>query len=169
MIWFADFVAHDHLFASICSGLKKGRVRIESYEEKEVGAPVELLYRCNRKMMKVAENSSVLSTTWSISKSKADLLIANLKKQQEDPPKYRLLGKNGHNCFTFAKTMLHDLKDDYIKVPSKGIGDWTVYAGAAQHPSNNKQSIKLWLKVFDKTPKIAHLFLRLIKKIKTSP
>ena len=163
MIWFADFVAPDDLFASICSGLKKGRVRINSYEEEDVGAPIKLLYRCNKKMMKVEKGSSLLSSTWSISKSKADLLIANLKKQQKDPPKYRILANNGHNCFTFAKTMLDDLNDECIQLRGKRIGEWTVYAAATRHPSKNQRWITLWLRVFAATPKIAHAFLRLIK------
>ena len=163
MIWFADFVAHN-LLDVVVPRMKKGKVRIASYESDEVGAPVELLYRCNKKMMKVAKDSSLLHSTWSIPKSTAYLLIANLKKQQTNPPDFRILGNTGHSCFTFAKMMLHDLKDDYIQVIGDRVGHWAVYTAATRDPSNNQRGITLWLRMFA----VGRLICYLIPKIRDS-
>ena len=161
MIWFADFVAHN-LVDIIYSRIKKGKVRIESHEE-EVGAPVELLYRCDKKMMKVAKDSRLLHSTWAIPKSTAYLLITNLKKQQTNPPNFSILGNAGYyNCFTFAKMMLHDLKDDYIHVPKDRVGDWTVYAAATRDPSNNQRWITLWLRTFAVGRRIGYAIVKLL-------
>ena len=137
MIWFADFVSND-------VGRSQGRVRIESYEsEQEVGAPVELLYRCDKNMMKVSKRSRLRHSTWSIPKQTADLLIANLKKQQKNPPKYNILGNTAlanrggsHNCFTFAKMMLHDLNKGYIHVPGDKVKEWIGSAAVIRAPPN---------------------------------
>ena len=161
MIWFADFVAHN-LVDIIWFKIKEGRVRIDFHEEVEVGAPVELLYRCEKKMMKITKDSRLLYSTWSIPRSKADLLRANLENQQANPPNFSVLAKTGHNCFTFAKNMLHDLKDDYIQVPGDKVGEWSVYAAATRDPSNNQRWITLWLRMLGAGRGLAYAILKLL-------
>ena len=158
-IWFADFVANN-LTDTIRSGKKElGKVRIESHESAESG---ELLYRCTKTMMKIEKNSRLLYSTWSIPKSKADLLIANLKKQQENSLQFSILGKNGYNCFTFAKMNLHDLNDDYIQIPEDTVGKWIVSAAATRAPSSNERWNILWLRAFAVGRGIGFAILKLL-------
>ena len=74
----------------------------------------------------------------------AQTLIENIKSREKNPPKYNILGNSalaassakssrkptGHNCFTFARMMLRDLNDAYIKVPGDTLGAWIVSASS---------------------------------------
>ena len=36
----------------------------------------------------------------------------------------------GHNCFTFARMVLHDLDDDYIEIPEGTLEKWAFCAAS---------------------------------------
>ena len=144
MIWFADFVANDAT-ALFSPEIQDGRVRIEYHDSEEmVSSPGELLYLCRKEMMEIAEDSSLVYSTWPISEPNAQKLINNLEMQKNDPPKYNVAGSTalaagsatlvgyptGHNCFTFAKMMLHDLNKEYIHVPGDKVDDWIISAAS---------------------------------------
>ena len=156
MIWFADFVAND-ASALFCPGVRGGRVRIDYHESEEmVGSPSELLYSCNKTMMEIAEDSSLVYSTWPISESTAQKLINNLEMQKKNPPKYNVVGATAlatasanllgnttdHNCFTFAKMMLHDLNEKHVQVQGDKVDEWIVSA-ASQFLVDNRHNVGL--------------------------
>ena len=167
MIWFADFVANDAV-ALFSPGIRDGRVRIDYHESKEmVGSPGELLYRCRKEMMEIAEDSSLVYSTWPISERTAQKLINNLEMQKNNPPKYNVAGNTalaaapatlvgnptGHNCFTFAKMMLHDLNTEYIQVPGDKVDEWIISAASRflvdkQSPKERLRKYMLWFGLF---------------------
>ena len=154
MIWFADFVAND-ASALFCPGVRDGKVRMENHDDSEemVASPSELLYRCSKKMMKIAKDNRLLCSTWPIPESTAQKLINNLEMQKKNPPKYNVLGytalatasanllghTTGHNCFTFAKMMLHDLNEKHIQVQGDKVDEWIVSA-ASQFLVDNRHN-----------------------------
>ena len=144
MIWFADFVAND-ASALFSPGTQAGRVRIEYHDSEEmVGSPSELLYRCSKHMMKITKDHRLLCSTWSIPESTAQKLINNLEMQKKNPPKYNVVGDTalatvsanilgnptGHNCFTFAKMMLHKLNEKHIQVQGDEVDEWIISAAS---------------------------------------
>lgn len=144
-IWFADFVAAQR-FGSVEPGTREGKVRMESFESVAVAGQTSdqpLLFKCQRIIMDIKETDRWLYTTWTIAKSTAGYLIRNIKAQQQNPPRFHLLGNRsmfaegaaeltgnptGHNCFTFAKKMFHDLNDPFIQLPENDLRTWSVSA-----------------------------------------
>jgi hypothetical protein len=162
MIWFVDFVASD-VTDLFLSGIGGGEVRMETYESEEVfDSPSKLLHRCKRRMMKIPEDKRFLYCTWPIPEPAARKLIENMEKQKHDPPKYNVLGDTalaagsatvtrnptGHNCFTFAKMMLHDLNVEHIHVPGDEIDEWIVSAPSRYLVDNPRRRSKLQLRLF---------------------
>ncbi len=157
MIWFVDFVAKDKLDLRLL-GTRVGEVRMEYYESEAVaGSSSKLLFQCPRKMIKIGKDDRFLYSSWLISKSAALRLIQNIRTHENDPPKYNVLGDSalasslatassipaGHNCFTFAKKMLHDLNDEYVQVPGDKVDEWIVSASSrflVDNQSNNQGS-----------------------------
>ena len=149
-MWFADFVASDgrKLFFP---GTRNGKVRIHE-ENTLAGSSQKLLFQCKRKMMTIKEGDPILSLTWTIPKLTAEQLLKNIYKQKKEPPNYNVLGNSplakklanlnnncsGHNCFSFATTMLHDLNVEYIRVPDDKQGN-CVYSSASQFLVHEKK------------------------------
>ena len=144
-IWFADFVRNDISDLAL-SGIRNGKVRMEKHRGSNavVGTSSKLLFQCQRRMMDIRHGDQLLYSTWLISKYTAKNLIQNIKTQQNNPPKYNVLGDTalarskaavkgkdtGHNCFTFARKMLRDLNDEYMKLPKDSLGDWICAASS---------------------------------------
>ena len=143
-IWFADFVRNDTSDLAL-SGIRNGKVRMEEHgSDAVVGTSSKLLFQCQRRMMDIRHGDQLLYSTWLISKYTAKNLIQNIKTQQNNPPKYNVLGDTalarskaavkgkdtGHNCFTFARKMLRDLNDEYMKLPKDSLGDWICAASS---------------------------------------
>ena len=160
MIWFADFVANDKS-ALLSPGIRSGRVRIEYHESEEmVASPSKLLYRCSKPMMEIAEDSSLVYSTWPISEPTAQKLINNLEMQKNNPPKYNVAGSTAltnptsHNCFTFAKMLLHYLNKEYIQVPGDKVDEWIFSAASRflvdkQSPTKERlRKYMLWFGLF---------------------
>lgn len=144
-IWFADFVTTEW-FGSVEPGTGEGKVRMESFESRAVAGQTSdkpLLFKCERRMMDIRETDRWLYTTWAITKSTAENLIQNIKAQQQNPPRFHICGNRsvlaegaarftgnptGHNCFTFAKKMLHDLNDSFIKLTKNDLSTWIMSA-----------------------------------------
>ena len=165
-IWFADFVTNDISDLAL-SGMRNGKVRKEEYHGSDavVGTSSKLLFRCPRRMMDIRHGDRFLHSTWQISKSTAKNLIQNIETQQKTPPKYNVLGDTAlarskaaakgkdtvHNCFTFARKMLRDLNDEYIKLPEDNLGDWICSAPSRYLPDkqvNNQRWETLRFGVF---------------------
>lgn len=81
----------------------------------------------------------LLLTTWLITKTTAETLVLDIEAQQKIPSEYNVLGNRsvlalssaksksnfiGHNCFTFAKMMLLNLKYAFIQMPEDRIETW---------------------------------------------
>ena len=145
MIWFADFVAKNWLNA-FSPGLREGKVRIDYHElEGVANSSSKLLFLCKKEMMEIRQSDRLLYSTWRISESTAKTLIQNIETQKEKPPKYNMIGNTalaassatlssndtGHNCFTFARMMLHDLNDETIHIPQDKLADW-VYSATSR-------------------------------------
>ena len=145
MIWFVDFVAKKWRNA-FSPGLRQGKVRIDYHDSEEVASSSsKLLFLCEKQMMKIRQSDRLLYSTWQISESTAKTLIQNIETQKENPPKYNLIGNTalaassatlsrndtGHNCFTFARMMLHDLNNKNIQIPQDKLADW-VYSAASR-------------------------------------
>lgn len=140
-IWFADFVAVGW-FGVVKPGTKEGKVRMDSYESVAVTTDQtsdRLLFKCQKRMMNVRAIDRLLFSTWLIAKPTAENLIKMIEAKQENPPKYHIMGNEslsaegsallssnttGHNCFTFAKMMLHDLNDPFIQLPEHSLDAW---------------------------------------------
>ena len=143
IIWFADFVANNP-FDLLRPGIRDGKVRMD-YHDDEAVASSELLFRCRRNMMEIKKADRLLYSTWSIPKPTAEKLIQNIQAQESNPPKYNVLGNSvlaacsatsssnptSHNCFTFARMMLHDLNDKYIEIPEDRLGRW-IYSATSR-------------------------------------
>ena len=160
MIWFADFVANS--LDLLLPGIRGGKVRIDYHESEGIaGSSNKLLIQCHKKLMQVREGDRWLNKTWHIRKDTAQMLINNIEDQKKDPPKYNILGDSmvaassatsssnatGHNCFTFAKMMLNDLDDEYIKVPQDTLEDWICSVTSrylVDNQMNNKLSLSWW-------------------------
>jgi hypothetical protein len=162
-IWFADFVAKENL-DQLRPGMRDGKVRMFTYESERVaGVSSELLFRCRRSamesqrgMMQIERGDRLLYSVWQFSKSTAEKLVQNIQTQQNNAPKYNILGDTslsvstgaakgkptGHNCFTFARRMLLNLNDEYIAIPKDTIGSWVVSATSRNLP--DKQLDKPW-------------------------
>jgi hypothetical protein len=131
-IWFADFVRKD----STRPGMREGKVRKYTFESKAVVGPSsKLLHKCRAgSLMEINEGAWLLNSTWSISNANGEKLIQNIDMQKMNPPKYSILGdsklagssaaETGHNCFTFAKFMLHELKSKFIQIPEDKLEKW---------------------------------------------
>ena len=158
MIWFADFVAKNTL-DSVLSGLRDGKVRMDKFEsvESESGLSSKLLFNCRRQLMEIQNGDSLLYSTYPIPKLTAQILIKNIEKRKDDPPKYNMLGNSalaassatasskptGHNCFTFARMMLRELDDEYIKVPGDSLDKW-IYSASSRVLVDKKFNAKWW-------------------------
>ena len=141
-IWFIDFVARKETDLFL-PGIRDGRVRIKIIQaEGTAASSSELLFQCQEKLMNVRPNERLLHSSWPISKSNAEVFLENVEAQREKPPKYNILGNSkasavpscddaGHNCFTFARKMLHDLKDPYVKLPADELKEW-VYSATSR-------------------------------------
>jgi hypothetical protein len=161
MIWFADFVANN-LTDFMLPGTRDGKVRMEQHESEIVDSQSDLLYLCGKTMMEIAQGNRLLYSTWPIPDPAAQKLIENMEKQKHDPPKYNVLGDTalaagsatvtrnptGHNCFTFAKMMLHDLNVEHIHVPGDEIDEWIVSAPSRYLVDNPRRRSKLQLRLF---------------------
>jgi hypothetical protein len=149
------------------SGISNGKVRMEEHHGSDavVGTSSKLLFQCQRPMMDIRHGDRLLHSTWPISKSTAKNLIQNIKTQQNNPPKYNVLGDTalarskaaakgkdtGHNCFTFARKMLRDLNDEYIELPEDSLGDWICSVSSrylVDKQVNNQRWDTLWFGVF---------------------
>ena len=92
MIWFADFVGNDALDL-FSPGVRDGKVRIDYHQlKKEPGSSQKLLFRCGKKLMNIGKGDRILYETWEIPKPTGEMLVRNLKTQQDSPPKYNILG-----------------------------------------------------------------------------
>ena len=146
MIWFVDFVANDALDL-LRPGMRDGKVRIDYHETNEdPGSSGKLLFCCGKKLMDIRKGDRLLHSTWQISKPTGEELVRQLKMWQSKPPKYNLLGNTilaaasatsssnptGHNCFTFARTVLHDLPDDYIEITADTLDKW-IYSATSRY------------------------------------
>ena len=142
MIWFIDFVATNPS-DFYRPGMRDGKVRVDFHESNEVpGSSSKLLFQGRKKIMKIQKTDRLLFSTWPISKFTADKLINNIQAQIATPPKYNILGNTklaassatssskdtGHNCFTFARTMLRGLNDEYIMIPEDTLDTWIISA-----------------------------------------
>ena len=143
MIWFADFVAKNTL-DSVLPGLRDGKGGMDKFEsvESEPGLSSKLLFNCRRQLMEIQNSDSFLFSTYPIPKLNAQILIKNIDKRENGPPKYNISGNSalaassatssskptGHNCFTFARMMLRELDDEYIKVPGDSFDKWICLA-----------------------------------------
>ena len=138
MIWFIDFVANDE-YDLLLPGMRDGKVREDYHESTEVpGSSSKLLFQGRKKMMEVHNSDRLLYSTWQIPKSAAETLMLNIQAQRTNPPKYNILGNSAlaassaasssntinHNCFTFARMILHNLNDKYIRVPEDTLDKW---------------------------------------------
>ena len=140
-IWFIDFVANKlDLYRS---GMRDGKVRVDFHESNEVhGSSGKLLFQGRKELMKIQKGDRLLFSTWQIRKFTAETLIKNIQAQETSPPKYNILGNTklaassatsnsndtGHNCFTFARTMLRSLNDEYIMIPEDTLDTWIISA-----------------------------------------
>ncbi|CAB4032993.1 Hypothetical predicted protein [Paramuricea clavata] len=133
IIWFADFVANNMDLSP--DGMRDGKVRIYKYKsEGAVGSSGKLLFRCPRRMLRIRKRTRLIHQTWHIPQPTAEKLMQKIKAQQKNPPQYNPLGKSalaaslgtssGHNCFTFAREMLLDVDDEYIKIPQDNLDKW---------------------------------------------
>ncbi len=142
MIWFVDFVAREP-FGLLCPGIRDGVVRIDYRElAREAGPSNRLLFQCKKTLMNIKRGDRVLFSAWLIPKTAAEKLIQNIEMQERNPPKYNIFGNTalagssrsvsgkdpGHNCFTFARTMLCDLNEEYIVIPSNTLPSWILTA-----------------------------------------
>lgn len=161
-IWFADFVPAQR-FGFVEPGTREGKVRMESFESVAVAGQTSdqpLLFKCQRIIMDIKETDRWLYTTWLIAKSTAENLIQNIKAQQQNPPRFHLLGNRsvfaegaaeltgnptGHNCFTFAKKMLHDLNDPFIQLPENDLRTWIMSATSGYLVDRQSRS-RTWYK-----------------------
>jgi hypothetical protein len=140
MIWFVDFVAND-TFDLLLPGMRDGRVRMDDYKAEEVvgSSPSgKLLFQCRTRLMKIRKGNRWLHQTWHITKGTAQNLIQCIDGWRKKPPKYNILGDSklaassatlsnnstGHNCFTFARMILLDLKDENIGIPEDTLEEW---------------------------------------------
>ena len=151
MIWFADFVANDTLDL-LRPGVRDGKVRIDYHEtNEEPGLSEKLLFRCRKDLMEIRKGDRLLHSTWEIPKPTGEVLVRNLETLQANPPKYNILGNTmlagssarssskstGHNCFTFAKMVLHCLPDDYIEIPENKLDTW-IYSATSRYLVDNQ-------------------------------
>lgn len=161
-IWFADFVPAQR-FGVVEPGTREGKVRMESFESVAVAGQTSdqpLLFKCQRIIMDIKETDRWLYTTWLIAKSTAENLIQNIKAQQQNPPRFHILGNKsvfaegaaeltgnptGHNCFTFAKKMLHDLNDPFIQLPENDLRTWIMSATSGYLVDRQSRS-RTWYK-----------------------
>lgn len=161
-IWFADFVPAQR-FGVVEPGTREGKVRMESFESVAVAGQTSdqpLLFKCQRIIMDIKETDRWLYTTWLIAKSTAENLIQNIKAQQQNPPRFHILGNRsvfaegaaeltgnptGHNCFTFAKKMLHDLNDPFIQLPENDLRTWIMSATSGYLVDRQSRS-RTWYK-----------------------
>ena len=107
--------------------------------------------------MNIGKGDRILYETWEIPKPTGEVLVRNLKTQQDSPPKYNILGNTmlagsparasskftGHNCFTFSRMVLHDLHDDYIEIQENTLDTW-IYSATSRYlvdkQPNNQRS-----------------------------
>jgi hypothetical protein len=138
IIWFADFVQNNKL-PKLTPTLAHGKVRWDYHESKEVdGSSVKLLFRCKKPLMRIRNGDRWLYSTWAIPKATAKILIRNIKTKGKNPPNFIILGDSAlafssasrktHNCFTFARMMILDLHDEYIKIQQGTLEKWIVSA-----------------------------------------
>ncbi|CAB4038209.1 periodic tryptophan 1 homolog, partial [Paramuricea clavata] len=97
-----------------------------------------LLFQCGAKLMEIRKGDRWLHQTWHITKGTAHNLIQRINYWQKNPPKYNILGHSklavssatlsnnptGHNCFSFARMILRDLKDENIGIPEYTLEEW---------------------------------------------
>ena len=138
-IWFIDFVANDE-YDLVLPGMRDGKVRVDYHDSKEMsGLSSKLLFQGRKKMMEIHSSDRLLYSTWAIPKSTAKKRMLNtVEALKTNPPKYNILGNSalaacsassssnttGHNCFTFARKILHSLNDDNIRVPEDTLDRW---------------------------------------------
>ena len=156
-IWFLDFVASDgsDFFRP---GMRDGKVRVDFHELNGVpDSSSKLLFQGRKKIMKIQKSDRLLFSTWPIPKVTAETLIKNIQAQKASPPKYNILGNTklaassatssskdiGHNCFTFARTMLRDLNDEYIMIPEDTLDKWIV-SSASRYLGEKQVNNKSW-------------------------
>ena len=137
MIWFVDFVAVGTL-QRFSPGIKDGTVRVYDDSQEMVDSSHELLYQCNKTLMVIRKGDRWLHETWHITKGTAQHFIKCIGEWEKNPPKYNMLGDSmlaaasatssststGHNCFTFARTVLLGLKEESIQIPEGTLGKW---------------------------------------------
>lgn len=127
MIWFIDFVS-DGVLDLLLPGIRNGKVRMDHYESNDQSK--KLLFQGRRTMMDIKKGDRLLYKSWPIPEATAEELKKNIEKEIKEPPKFNIMGNSssikpiGHNCFTFARTMLHDLNDKYIKVTEDSVTKW---------------------------------------------
>ena len=153
MIWFADLVV-EMLSDLIIPETRDGKVRLRYYESAQL-ENCELLFKCKSKFMNVSCSDRLLYSSWSISATRAEKLIENLKEHKKNPPKFNFLGnvdvlayssaksssnEPGHNCYTFCRTTLNDLEDKRIQLPKQRLEDWAFTAASRYLPDYEKKT-----------------------------
>ena len=153
VIWFADFVV-PKLSDLLTPGTREGKVRLKYYESPQL-ENCKLLYECKNELMAVSSDDRLLYSSWSISATTAKKLVENLEEYKKNPPKYNILGnasvlawssatsssdEPGHNCYTFGRTALNDLKDDRIRLPKQQLEDWVFTAASRHLPDYQKKT-----------------------------
>lgn len=125
--------------------------------ESDAGLSSKLLFNCRRQLMEIQNGDCLLYSTYPIPKLTAQILVKNIEKQKDNPPKYNILGNSalaassaksssnptGHNCFTFARMMLRDLGDEYIKVPGDTLDKW-IYSATSRVLVDKKFNARWW-------------------------
>ena len=142
-IWFMDLVG-----TPLLPNLSQAKIRIRNFyassEEELSQSP--LLYRCSIKekgmyaeMMDLKAGDSIVranNKSWLIDKKNALMLVKNIEGDCLDPPIFNIFGKSskltgssaassskerGHNCFTYAKEKITELRMQAIKIEENKI------------------------------------------------
>lgn len=133
VIWFIDFVTEGFVLRNQV-GIKPGKIRLEKPEpvpmSHYLAMPYEsrLIFAGKRNMFNLNHTAHLLSSSWQISSGETLAFIKSIEKKIRDNnfPKFTIVGHDsalgqisgatqseeaGHNCFTWAKSVLLDLKE----------------------------------------------------------
>lgn len=90
-------------------------------------------------MFDVRKGDKIAKKTWCIEKDIAEKLVATVEAEKNNPPYYNILGDEsisnkgsasissqpvGHNCYTWIKKTLQDLKQNSITFPDNHLWSW---------------------------------------------
>jgi hypothetical protein len=132
MIWLVDFVAND-AFGLLRLGINERNLRLDYYESSAKSSS-----QCHKKLIEIRKGGRWLHETWHITKGTAQKLIQCIDEWRMRPPEFSLLGDSkleassgtlgsnptGHNPFTLARMIVHDLKDENIEIPEDTLEEW---------------------------------------------